>query len=224
MLRAKRRSGRMVAVGFQWSFSEAVRKLKADILSGVLGRPLRLRCLYLWSRDEAYYLRNDWAGKKRDILGRWILDSPANNALAHDLHNMLFVLGRSHDRCALPVRVQAELYRAHDIENYDTAACRIRTSEGAEVLFYASHAVDLDLGPVFSYEFEKGTVFAAGRQASVTAFLKNGSVRPYGRPDREPFKKLWDFMAAARRGGSPSCGLEAASGQVLAIDGMQPFF
>ena len=37
--------------------------------------------------------RNDWAGRKRDRTGAWILDSPANNAMAHDLHNMFYVLG-----------------------------------------------------------------------------------------------------------------------------------
>ncbi|OGD27211.1 MAG: hypothetical protein A2Y56_15535 [Candidatus Aminicenantes bacterium RBG_13_63_10] len=222
MLRARRRSGRMVAVGFQWSFSEAVQRIKADIRAGVLGRPRRLRCLYLWPRDDSYYRRNDWAGKIRDRSGRWILDSPAMNAMGHDLHNMLYILGPAVDRSALPARVQAELYRARAIENYDTAACRIRTAEGVEVLFFASHAVDLDLGPVLSYEFERGTVFATGREASMAACLENGEVRSYGRPDLSPFKKLWDFLKCVRDGtGRPACGLEAASAHVLAVNGMQ---
>ncbi|MCG6986932.1 MAG: Gfo/Idh/MocA family oxidoreductase, partial [Gemmatimonadetes bacterium] len=87
MVAARDRAGRFVAVGFQWSFAESVLALKADILRGRLGRPLRARTLTLWPRTEAYYGRNDWAGRKRDSAGRWILDSPASNAMAHHLHN-----------------------------------------------------------------------------------------------------------------------------------------
>jgi predicted dehydrogenase len=222
MIRARRRAGRMVAVGFQWSFSEAVRKLKDDILAGRLGRPRRLRCLYLWPRDESYYRRNGWAGRVRDAGGRWVLDGPAMNAMGHDLHNMLYVLGASRDRSARPVTIRAELYRAHDIDNCDTAACRLRTSDGAEILFYVSHAVDVDLGPVIRYEFDGGTVFAAGREASLTACLAGGGLRRYGRPDAAPFNKLWTVIELVRSGtGRPACGLEAASAQVLAVNGMQ---
>lgn len=222
MIRARGRVGKAVAVGFQWSFSEAVRRLKEDILSGRLGRPRRLRCLYLWPRDESYYRRNSWAGKTRDAEGRWVLDGPAMNAMGHDLHNMLYVLGPASDRSAEPVSIRAELYRAHDIENCDTAACRLLTSGGTEILFYASHAVDVDLGPVIRYDFEGGTVFAAGREASLTACLEGGGLRCYGRPDLAPFNKLWTFIELVRSGrGRPACGLEAASAQVLAVNGMQ---
>jgi len=222
MIRARDRAGKTVAVGFQWSFSDSVQRLKADIRAGILGRPRRLRCLYLWPRDESYYRRNDWAGRIRDGAGRWILDGPAMNAMGHDLHNMFYLLGRAVDRSAIPVRVQAELYRAHDIENCDTAAGRIRTTEGAEILFYASHAVDTDLGPVAHYEFENGAVFVTGREASVAACLKDGRVRNYGRPDLFPFKKLWDFLRSiGGRTGRPVCGLEAAASHVLAVNAMQ---
>lgn len=221
MIRARRRAGRMVAVGFQWSFSEAVQKLKADIRSGLFGAPRRLRCLYLWPRDESYYRRNDWAGRTRDAAGRWILDGPAMNAMGHDLHNMLYLLGPKTEQSAVPARVRAELYRAHEIESCDTAACRLRTGEGVEVLLFVSHAVDVDLGPVLHCEFERATVFVTGREGSVAAFLKGGGLRNYGRPDKAPFRKLWSFLAAVRgRGGRPVCGLEAAASHVLAVDGM----
>jgi len=44
MREAERRTGRPAAVGYQWSFSRAVQDLKADILSGRLGAPRRMRC------------------------------------------------------------------------------------------------------------------------------------------------------------------------------------
>ena len=53
----------------------------------------------LWPRDERYYSRNGWAGVKRTNDGTWILDSPTNNACAHFLHNMFYVLGDRIERC-----------------------------------------------------------------------------------------------------------------------------
>jgi len=221
MIAARDSALKWVAVGYQWSFSEAIQHLKKDILEGAFGRPRRLRCLYLWPRDEAYYHRNDWAGKKRDPRGAWILDSPANNAMAHDLHNMFYVLGRTRETSALPVQVQAELYRANAIENFDTIALRCQTETGVEILFYASHAADRDTGPVFSYEFDRGTAAVSGRDTAVRADFWNGESGVYGFPDAEPMKKLRDVIESAGTGTPPACGLEAALGQTLCLNGAQ---
>lgn len=221
MREAKDRSGRRVAVGYQWSFSDAVQGLKNDILAGGFGRPKRLSCLYLWPRDDAYYRRSSWAGRIKDAAGRWVLDSPANNALAHDLHNMLYILGATTERSARPLEVRAELYRANAIENYDTAAARIRTDAGVEILFLASHAGRRDPGPILSYEFERATVMMSGRGAEIRALFHDGKVRGYGSPDAQPMKKLWDAVEAVRSGKPPVCGIEAASAQTLVINGMQ---
>jgi len=209
-----------VAVGYQWSSSAAVQSLKKDMMEGLFGKPKRLKCLYLWPRDEAYYQRNDWAGRQRDGQGRWILDSPANNAMAHDLHNMFYVLGRTRETSAVPVQVEAELYRAHDIENFDTAAIRCLTDEGTEILFYASHSAPADTGPVFSYEFEGGTVSADGRGADITASI-GGRAKNYGCPDVEPLRKLSSAIACIQSRRLPECGLEAAMSQTLCINGAQ---
>jgi predicted dehydrogenase len=221
MIEARDRSRRWVAIGYQWSWSAAVERLKTDIMDGAFGKPIRLKCLYLWPRDEAYYRRTDWAGKKRSAIKDWILDSPANNAMAHDLHNMFYVLGAARDRSAKPVWVEAELYRAYDIENFDTIAARSFTDSGAEILFFASHACQKDSGPVFDYEFEKGVIFGRGRNTDILASFRDGSVKNYGSPDASPMKKLWDSLAAVGTEGLPLCGLEAAASQTLCINGMQ---
>jgi predicted dehydrogenase len=221
MSRAARRARRWVAVGFQWSFSRAVQNLKRDIQSGRFGRPRRLRCLYLWPRDEAYYLRNDWAGKKKDEAGRWILDSPMNNAMAHDLHNMFYVLGEKRETSALPARVEAELYCAYDIPNFDTAAARSFTESGAEILFYVSHAAAIDTGPVFSYEFERATISLRGRNSGIMALFEDGAVKAYGSPDREPLQKLSEAIRLAGTVDLPACGLEAARSHTICLNGAQ---
>ncbi|HOW86759.1 MAG TPA: Gfo/Idh/MocA family oxidoreductase [Candidatus Aminicenantes bacterium] len=219
---AERASGRWVAIGYQWSFSPAVQALKADIRAGLFGAPRRLKCLYLWPRDEGYYARNDWAGRKRDAEGGWVLDSPVQNAMAHDLHNMLYVLGRETDAGARPASARAELYRANAIENFDTAAARIRTDEGVEILFLVSHASAEDRGPVVRYEFEKAVVRCDSRTSGLWAEFPDGRRKDYGVPDAEPMNKLWQSIEGAREGGArPVCGLAAAASQTLCMNGIQ---
>jgi predicted dehydrogenase len=212
MLEARDRAKKIVAIGYQWSFSEAIQKLKSDILAGVLGKPKRLRSLVLWPRDETYYGRNTWAGAKRDPRGNLVLDSPVNNACAHYLHNMLYVVGDAVDRSAHPTRLTAELYRAHPIENYDTAAIRFTTCTGVEGVFITSHATATRRGPVLHYEFENAVVDFVDRPgATFTARFKDGSVKDYGSPNDDRDRKLWSTMKAARDGRPVLCGIEASA-------------
>jgi len=145
IIAAAKDTGKLVAVGYQWSFSRAIQELKEDIGRGLLGRAQRMKTMVFWPRDFAYYQRNNWAGRIKDDQGRWVLDSVVNNATAHFLHNMFFVLGKSsrenaRGQSAYPAAVTAELYRANPIENYDTAALRVRTAGGTELMYYATHA------------------------------------------------------------------------------------
>jgi predicted dehydrogenase len=236
MIAARDRAGKIAAVGYQWSFSPSIISLKRDILSGLFGRPRRLRSLCLWPRDRAYYGRNGWAGRKFGRDGAPVLDSPVNNAMAHDLHNMLFLLGDRPSLSARPVAVTAELYRANAIENFDTAALRVFTGRGAEILFYGAHPVFEERGPEFLFEFERGRVEYAGHPDPIRAFCDDGSVREYASPgsDRQE-RKLWTMIdavsgdsgtaASGGRNASPAapipCGLEAARAQTLCVNGAQ---
>ena len=210
-MRATRdRAGKIVGIGYQWSFSDAVQKLKADVMAGVFGKAKRLKSLVLWPRDEAYYARNQWAGAKRDPQGNLVFDSPVNNACAHYLHNMLYILGSRVDRSAEPATVSAELYRAHEIENYDTAALRCVTRDGAEVLFFTSHCTGENRGPIFSYEFEKATIeIREGADATITAKFADGTRRDYGSPGQGR-DKLWQTLNCIRTGEPIVCGIEAS--------------
>jgi predicted dehydrogenase len=221
-IEAARASGLWVAIGYQWSFSPAVQALKADIRAGLLGAPKRFKCLYLWPRDEGYYRRNDWAGRKREPEGAWVLDSPVQNAMAHDLHNMFYILGKETNGSARPAEVQAELYRANAIENFDTAAVRVRTEEDVEILFLVSHASEEDRGPVVRYEFERAVVRCDSRTSGLWAELADGTRKDYGVPDDEPMNKLWRSLAGVHEEGHrPLCGLEAAASQTLCMNGVQ---
>ena len=218
MLNAQRQAGLPVGIGYQWSFSHAVQALKQDIQAGVLGRPIRLKTMVLWPRRLSYYQRSSWAGRIRMPDGEWVLDSPVNNATAHYLHNMLYILGSDRTLSAFPSQVQAELYCANAIENFDSAALRIWTESGVEVLFYSAHPVKDEVGPVMVFEFENATVtYEAGGLSEFVAEFKDGTTRNYGNPNFPHTDKLWYFLDNIQAGIQPDCGILAALSHTLCI-------
>ncbi|HSH09099.1 MAG TPA: Gfo/Idh/MocA family oxidoreductase [Oceanipulchritudo sp.] len=136
---AERESGRFVAVGFQNAFAATTHEIKRRINEGEIGKVERLYGSGVWPRHDAYYARNNWAGKLT-LDGRPVLDSPVNNAMAHYLHWLLFVAGKEAHACATPVSVSAELYRARGIESFDTANFRVMTADNLPIRFVVSHA------------------------------------------------------------------------------------
>lgn len=210
MVKAQQVSGKLVAIGYQWSFSNAVLALKRDILAGVFGRPLQLKTAVLWPRRRSYFQRSAWAGRIQADNGAWVLDSPVNNAAAHYLHNMLFLLGDEIGSSAKPISLQAELYRANEIENYDTAGLRLTTEDGADLLFLTSHAVEELKGPLIHFEFEEAVIEYPGDDFTFQAWFRGGKVKSYGSPDIDTANKLWHTVAAVRSGQPSVCGIRAA--------------
>ena len=205
MIETKNRTGRMLAIGYQWSFSDEIQQLKQDIMDGMYGKPIRLKTLALWPRSINYFNRS-WAGKKKDASGRWVLDSIANNATAHYLHNMLYVTGKTTQSSSIPATVEAELYRANNIENFDTVASRITTKDGIEMMFIASHAHGLHAGNLleFSYEFSEGEIYYKDFQ-DLTIFegrLKDGRVIKYDKPQVDSYLKLCCLIDQVQKGES----------------------
>jgi predicted dehydrogenase len=221
MAEAEAESDGFVGIGYQWSYSDAIQALKRDILAGELGAPQRLRTKVLWPRPASYYHRNNWAARLKAPNGDWVLDSPVNNATAHYLHNCFYVLGPARETSARPTQVQAELYRANEIENYDTAAIRCETEAGVEVLFYTSHALELSVGPDLIYEFKDAVVSFEAWEGPLVATFKDGQVKDYGNPFEDDGKKLWDAIDAVRTGEALACGIEAAASHTLCVDGAQ---
>lgn len=224
MIEARNRAEKFVAIGFQWSYCQTIQDLKSDILRGDFGRPKRLKTIVLWPRDKEYYNRG-WAGRKRDKLGNWVLDSVASNATAHYLHNMFYITGYSLDRSAKPITVEAELYKVNDIENFDTAAIRVELENNIEVYYFATHATIKNVNPTSRFEFEKGTVEIIDGKVpgsrEVIAYFKNGTIKEYGNPNKDSERKLWVSIDAVNTRQNMPCGLEAARTHVLCINGAQ---
>jgi predicted dehydrogenase len=223
MQAARDRAGRQVAIGYQWSFCPVNLAAKRDIRAGRFGAARTLRTLVMWPRDEAYYGRNRWAGRVRDDAGMPVYDSPVNNACAHYLHSMLYMLGDRVDSSAEPVRTQAELFRANAIENFDTAVVRTTTSSGAQLIFVVTHASAENVGPLFEYAFEKGTLSYGGDAGDhFVARFADGSTHDYGKPDDSVAgTKLWTFLESLRRQEPTVCGIEAALSHTRVVEALQ---
>lgn len=213
-----------VSIGYQWSYSEAIQTLKTDILNGKFGRPTRMKTMILWPRDKKYFNRSTgWAGKRFDKSGRKISDSVANNATAHYLHNMLYLLGDERHTAARAEEVRATLLRVNDVETFDTVTARFRV-KGAEALFIASHAVKKTVDPTFEYAFEKGKVIYPDQEGCIRAIFDNEEII-YGNPFAEGADhKIIYCIERLKDGRLPNlCGVIAASEQVRFIDALEKF-
>jgi predicted dehydrogenase len=182
MIAARDRSGHVVAVGFQDIYDPLVQDAKRRILSGELGKITRASVWGVWPRDSRYYGRNNWAGALRRN-GQWVLDSPVSNAMSHFITLLLYLLGPTQETAATPVSIEAELYRANDIENYDTCGLRVITDGGVSVLILLTHAGKTECPTDLVVTGNRGTVAFGGRE-SVT-WTVDGQAQTH--PRLEPF-------------------------------------
>ncbi|QFZ20131.1 DUF6807 family protein [Saccharothrix syringae] len=140
-----RAAGRPVQVGFQSLGSHAVRRL-ADLMgSGGLGEVRGIGVRGTWSRDDAYYTRAPWAGR-RTLDGAPVVDGALTNPFAHGIATALALDGSTGvddvDDIAL------ELLRARDIEADDTSCLRLRTRRGTVVVVAVTLCAEVAEEPV----------------------------------------------------------------------------
>jgi predicted dehydrogenase len=137
MCEAARRERKMLLVGFQRMYSPVTRRIRDMLVEGAIGEVKCCKSLGMLCRDDRYFGRNNWAGRLK-AGDAWVLDSPFNNAVAHFLMLMRFFAGPL-DHDPEPVRVEAELFHARDIDSADTAAIRIGMHGFAPIVFLGSH-------------------------------------------------------------------------------------
>ncbi|MBN1400287.1 MAG: Gfo/Idh/MocA family oxidoreductase [Anaerolineae bacterium] len=220
--RACDETGRWCAVGYQFIYSPTIQWLRARLREGTLGRIIEARGVTGWPRAASYYVRNGWAGRIRSV-GRWVLDGPATNAVAHYLTNLLYLCSAQvEDVTAAIERVRAELYRAKPIESYDTSCLEIDMAGGSRVLHVATHATAQSLEPVMDILCEQGTIhWEARSDAAVIRYYADGHVETFANPEPENIHSL-PFQQVARVAAGeeplPLCGPSEALAQVLAIN------
>lgn len=241
ILEEKAKAKRFVYVGYQWSYSDAITNLKCDIRAGKLGKLLKMRTIVLRPRDLEYFSRGiGWAGKIKTNDGRLVYDSVANNSAAHYLFNMLYVMGED-GFAAEPQDVSAELLRANDIENFDTANIQFTINDDARCSFIAAHPVNKGIEPLFEYEFEKASVYYSYRYnedansllpesyreyGNIVAIYNDGKKVVYGNPNQDTCKKLHVAVKAILDGDTTDgqCGVEATAVHTRMINQIQKNF
>ena len=217
MIEAQERTGKFIAIGYQRCFDKAVLDLKKDILSGAFGKPICAKSINLSPRKYAYYARGGgYAGNVMTKDGKMLLDSPVANACAHQVQEMLFLLGDAMDTAAQPTLVQGECYRANDITNFDTCCLKLSVGDNIPVYFTTSHAVQVKSGICAHYIFEKGEVELDS--SHLYGSFNDGTAKDYGMPRSDSYdNKILHCMEAIENGTTPVCTVKTALPHVKMI-------
>jgi hypothetical protein len=125
-----------------------------------------------------------------------VLDSPYNNALAHQLNQMCFLAGETPEACCTPVSIDAELYHANDIPSADTACMRIETAGGIPLQFVVTHACCEQEHPTIIIRGSKGTLRWHMRQEMKITWA-DGTVEDLGvEPGTKHRENIFDALLA----------------------------
>lgn len=171
------KTGLLCAVDYQMLASPVIGKLTTLIREGALGELRRISGVGLWKRTDAYYNRTGWAGKFKPG-GKYALDGPMDNALAHMLNNLMYLAsvpaGETDpsaiwSKLATPVQVRAEMYRAQPLpEMEDTAAVHVKTAEGVELFYFATYCHHTGESHFYRLEGTKATAVVKGNHITLT--------------------------------------------------------
>ena len=208
-----------IGVGFQMISSLWVRKLKAAVVEGKLGRVQEIRIGACWPRVDWYYQRNSAAGKMSH-RGEPIFDGPATNAMAHLIHNAMFLASEEPGGYAAPVEMTAELYRARPIESYDVACLRGRFPSGATFSAALTHATE----EAWPFRFEVRGTGGWARVTEDSTVIESSSASDVhaGETAEQLVEKTHRQFAAFARGeeARPLTSLLDTRGYILATNGM----
>lgn len=155
MIAQRDAADKVLLIGFQDVYDPSLLELKRRMIEGRLGELKRITVHGCWPRGEDYFTRNNWAGRLT-VDSRPVYDSPLNNALSHYAHLGLFLAADEMHTAARLVHGEVELYRAADIESFDTVLIRVRTDTGVEMILGFTHAAASNVGPRIEIEMTRG--------------------------------------------------------------------
>jgi predicted dehydrogenase len=226
MLEVEARAEKLTQVGFNHIVEGERRKMKQRLVAGEFGQLREVGYRGLWGRPNTYYKRAPWAGRLM-LNGRLVLDSGMGNAMAHQVHNVLFWGGMRDVMDWAPLKwAEAELYRAHSIQGMDTAFVRAGLGGDVRLTMVLSQAfwddkpermewLICDNARITWTSVEGRIYWHDGRQETIPtaapklqenlcayyAYLRGEAERPLTRlEDTRPFVQLCDlvYVAAGR--------------------------
>lgn len=225
MVRMTEESGKLVGIGFQMSYSEGIQNLKRALLSGSLGQVKSGKSITLFPRPYSYFSGRSWVGKQFAPDGTPIWDSIGNNAAAHSLHNMLFLLGETMEESAHPVSCCGQLYRSNEIETFDGVIAEFQVErQGSNIpfAFYGAHFIEETMNPAFEIETEKGTAAYSMDEDTVRFISKNGEEHMFGKAKDHKSKllKMAEAIALRKKGKEAVslCTPRSALGHAAAVE------
>lgn len=201
-------AGLACQVGFQSLGSPATAAVRQLINAGTVGTVRGIAAIGCWMRDESYYARAPWAGR-RWLDGVPVMDGAVTNPFAHAVLSALSVAGaEALDDVAA---VETDLYHANDIEADDTSAVRLRTGTGIPITIavtlcgpraFEPHViVDGTRGQITLRYTEDEVRVSAGRGEEVTRYPRTdlldnlvSHVRDPGTELLVPLRRTGSFM------------------------------
>lgn len=129
LTKALQEAGKVCQVGFQALGSHALHRLRAALDDGAVGDVKAVSCSGAWLREDWYWNRSPWAGK-REVGGRPSVDGAMENPFAHALMQCLAIAAPSEVDS-----VEVERYKARGHLEVDETGCvRVRLRTGQSVL------------------------------------------------------------------------------------------
>ncbi|KUH37527.1 MULTISPECIES: Gfo/Idh/MocA family protein [Streptomyces] len=125
-----RLAGTACQIGFQSLGSHALGAIARLVAEGAVGEVTGIGAAGAWARDEAYFRRAPWAGKRR-LGGTDVVDGVLTNPLAHAVATALALDGSPFAEDVADIEL--ELARANDIQADDTSCLRVTTARGTRV-------------------------------------------------------------------------------------------
>lgn len=151
-------------IGFQSLGSHAVPAIRELIGAGEIGELLGVGAAGAWIRDEGYFRRAPWAGRRR-LDGADVVDGALTNPLAHAVATALAVAGST--RAEDVESVETELLRANAIEADDTSCVRVVTPAGLRLTVAVTLCAERDSEPYVVIHGSRGRITLWYRQDRV---------------------------------------------------------
>lgn len=199
-----------IAVGFQWTYSNGIQKLKQDLLDGKYGKLKSIKTFANFVRPTSYYKESNWKGRNLDASGQVIFDNVVSNAAAHYIHNMLFLCGEEMEK-ALDVtdaEIDMQCYRAHDIETFDTISMKIKKDD-VQIGFWSTLASDHESPLEWEGICEYAKIlYPYDAEKHIAVIEEDGTTTLYDSPDEGRFTHYQSVARAIANQDKMVCSVE----------------
>jgi predicted dehydrogenase len=211
MLKAQKRYGHIVAIGFHHLGHTNAQWLKKFISCGGLGKVREVVALLSSYRPDSYYERSPWVGKMK-VGSEWCLDGVLLNQMAHFINQSMFFASHEaapHILPVIPGTTIASLYKVRDtpaLEMEDLGIFRCHLEGGVNFFCVATTALEGSGNLFIEVVGEKGKAIYDN---CVKIWIKGEAPVIYDEPDT-PDYLYKNFYQAIREGIAPLSPLEEA--------------